>query len=383
MKERYIELDSVRGLAAVTVILHHFFLIFPAMILDTLNNSKYNLVNIVKYSPLHIFWAGHEAVIMFFLLSGFVLSLPFYNGSELKYSKYIVKRITRIYIPYLASVIIAVLCIVLFSRGNIFGLSSWFNATWNKSIDWHLFVEHLFLINHFSNGQFNPVYWSLVHEMRISLVFPLIMFFIIRWKWMYSLGVSFLISFIGFLVSYKVNNTTDYFATLQYILIFVVGALLAKHRIEIMNYFKSLANKLKVTLIVFSIFLYTFGWWGHILGPLYNAFSVDFAIMIGAAIFLIFSLTSGVISNFLKTRPVNYLGKISYSLYLYHCIVLFSLIHILYNSVNIGVILLFSIILTLLVSSLAYYLIEIPSIKLGRFLTQNRSEKFIQDKKTA
>src|ERR1700738_3699896 len=96
-------LDSLRGLAALSVVFHHCLLVFPIFLAAFYHNPNLNnnLVLILTYSPIHILWAGHEAVILFFVLSGFVLSLPFLNNNTISYHKYIVKRFCRIYIPYI------------------------------------------------------------------------------------------------------------------------------------------------------------------------------------------------------------------------------------------------------------------------------------------
>src|SRR4051812_48108680 len=75
MPERYQQLDALRGLAALTVVMQHFLSVLPSI--DGHSDNAW--VNLWKYSPLHITWAGYEAVIFFFILSGFVLSLPFYG----------------------------------------------------------------------------------------------------------------------------------------------------------------------------------------------------------------------------------------------------------------------------------------------------------------
>ncbi|PEE31573.1 acyltransferase, partial [Bacillus toyonensis] len=49
MSKRINELDSIRGLAAITVVFGHFCLMLPS------------LPNSIKFSPLRFLWAGGEA----------------------------------------------------------------------------------------------------------------------------------------------------------------------------------------------------------------------------------------------------------------------------------------------------------------------------------
>src|SRR5947209_5678086 len=65
--DRYIELDSLRGLAALTVVVGHFIGVYQ--------NSPWFAV--WNASPFRFIGAGHEAVVLFFLLSGFVLAVPY------------------------------------------------------------------------------------------------------------------------------------------------------------------------------------------------------------------------------------------------------------------------------------------------------------------
>ena len=69
MNARMHELDSLRGIAALTVILDHFV----AAYVGTLHGLKGPSSRIITYFALHLFTAGHEAVLLFFILSGFVL----------------------------------------------------------------------------------------------------------------------------------------------------------------------------------------------------------------------------------------------------------------------------------------------------------------------
>jgi acyltransferase-like protein len=102
--DRFGQLDSLRGIAAATVVVGHLIRSVPAI--DDRSQAFWAL----KYTPLHVFWAGHQAVIFFFVLSGFVLALPFYSRA-VSYRTFVVKRVLRICVPYWSTV-------VLGSRGS-------------------------------------------------------------------------------------------------------------------------------------------------------------------------------------------------------------------------------------------------------------------------
>ncbi|WP_158594027.1 acyltransferase family protein [Cohnella faecalis] len=80
MKERYEQLDALRGLAALTVLFSHLAMT-PANVPPLVHQFLYR-----AYSPFSILIKGHQAVFFFFVLSGFVLSLPLLRGSKLNYT---------------------------------------------------------------------------------------------------------------------------------------------------------------------------------------------------------------------------------------------------------------------------------------------------------
>ena len=139
MIKRYEELDSLRGIAALIVLISHILFVFSTIENEIKSNFSY-------LSPL---WNGHSAVIMFFLLSGFVLSLPFEKNNKFSYPKYLIKRICRIYIPY-----ILVLCSVLVIKimlqskiGTVPDLQQW--ALWTKDISIRRIIDHIFFLGEY------------------------------------------------------------------------------------------------------------------------------------------------------------------------------------------------------------------------------------------
>ena len=71
-------LDSLRGIAALIVLFHHCLLMTPLFYAAHYNEPYDNgWVSLFTNTILHTFWAGSEAVLLFFILSGFVLAIPF------------------------------------------------------------------------------------------------------------------------------------------------------------------------------------------------------------------------------------------------------------------------------------------------------------------
>lgn len=80
------KLDALRGMAALYVVIHH-----------TVSNSTTFFGSNIGY----LFRFGEEAVILFFLLSGFVINFSFVKARDKTFKTYFFKRATRIYIPLL------------------------------------------------------------------------------------------------------------------------------------------------------------------------------------------------------------------------------------------------------------------------------------------
>ena len=80
------KLDALRGMAALYVVIHH---------------SVSNGIMLFGLNIANLFRFGEEAVILFFLLSGFVINFSFVQSRDKTFRTYLFKRVTRIYIPLL------------------------------------------------------------------------------------------------------------------------------------------------------------------------------------------------------------------------------------------------------------------------------------------
>ena len=112
------KLEAVRGFAVTYVVLHHLFL--RKCIIFGRNYSVF-------------FRFGQEAVIIFFLLSGFVIYLAYDRSKDKSFKIFFWKRFLRIYIPFICVLIVSYL---------LFALSKKEFA----SINWLTLLGNLFML---------------------------------------------------------------------------------------------------------------------------------------------------------------------------------------------------------------------------------------------
>lgn len=358
---RYVQLDSLRGVAACAVVFCHATNVLPGVYDDP------DQLWWLTQTPLGLLRAGHAAVIFFFVLSGFVLTLPFLKG-PVSYPSFLARRICRIWIPYATAMVVAVCCAICFYPSEVTGLSRWANRSLALP-DASLVADHLLLVGTFPNGTYNPVVWSLVHEMRISLVFPVLVLVLRLGAWWRVLGAAAALSVASLVVErlpFWVGSN-DLLMTLHYAGLFVLGMVLARDMPKIQACYARIPVWTKALLWLFAFVCYSHQAWifpgsrlQHV--PLYR----DGLIAVGVSLFVIFALSPSRFSAWLQGKHFVFLGQISYSVYLFHAVILLSLVHSFFGRVPLGLLWIATVLLTIGIATLAYHVIEVPSIRLGR-----------------
>jgi peptidoglycan/LPS O-acetylase OafA/YrhL len=127
---------------------------------------------LATFTPLHLVWAGPEAVFVFFVLSGLVLALPVADTGRLNLRDYYPRRLLRLYLPVWAAVVLAVAWATAFPRTWQDGDSWWLKANVTDPTAAKVFADLLLV---WSPGQANHVLWSLQWEVVYCLLLPLVL----------------------------------------------------------------------------------------------------------------------------------------------------------------------------------------------------------------
>lgn len=187
---RYIWIDILRAIAILVVIFHH--IIWPQIKPLT--------------TPFIFGNGGYMAVSLFFVLSGFVISLPYFLGKrECKTRadiwKFYKHRFFRLYPLFIISALISVIFISGFSP-KIF-----------KELIFSWTAMGSFLPNYFFPS-INPVYWSLMLEVLMSIIFPFILLFsrkisIIKIVLGFVI-IAYFVQFFGWKIPFENPHTTPF-----------------------------------------------------------------------------------------------------------------------------------------------------------------------------
>lgn len=232
-------LDGLRGIAALIVMVGHArWLLWEGYSDGFLQHpDQYSKAAKVFVYFLSMFRYGHQSVLFFFVLSGFVIHLKYAkalkadSNAPFNLGSYFVRRIKRIYPPYLFVLLITWLLDV---GGSRLGFSIYSQQTPNSLINANVSTDHS-IINLFGNLLFwrndkvgtwgtNGPLWSLKYEWWFYLVYPLIFLASRKRAWLPIIIVVFCFALSFYLPA---GGLSFAWSVLQYLLCWWLGGFLA------------------------------------------------------------------------------------------------------------------------------------------------------------
>jgi peptidoglycan/LPS O-acetylase OafA/YrhL len=319
-------LDGLRGLAALSVMLLHYVLVFAPFLIGAFATQRHtHFDRLIATTPLQLPTAGDFAVCIFFVLSGFVLSLSFFKHRNVNVLiSAAARRYFRLAIPAFGSIMLGYVALrlglIFIHQAAVFSqATSFVGFFWN--IPAHLGravfegVYNIWFGRYSTAGSYNPVLWTMHFELFGSFLLFLFLglFGNLRNRWLFY-GVFGLV----FLKTY--------------FLCFILGIALCDLSLNTKVLSAVRPHYLWAALPV-GLFLgnwVTSGIYPTIYLHMHLPFFSDaqlqpFAHVVGAAIVVLAVLRLQPLSRLLETRPFQYLGRVSFALYLTHFIVMSSL----------------------------------------------------------
>lgn len=341
-------IDILRGTAVSVVVLYHFY-----ALLDLHGHSMYPIVYIL----------GQLGVPLFFVISGYLIyrSIDYSVHSQgtlngLKH--YTLHRLFRILPAYYVNLFIVFMMAYFLSNY----MNDWSYGFLLKQILSHLTFTPFFIYQTSGLG-INGAYWTLGIEMIWYILAPLMLFFIKKERYfilLFLLSMTYLLALdLGYLNTLLgiEKSAANYLALMFYwsfqiygqLIYFIAGIWIYKYTFVHTNIHKGLL--LIMVSLVLSLFVYTF-----LLKEVLDSFTLrNIVTLISSALLFILLFRQEI----KMLSWLSWIGKISYSMYLWHMPILFLIKHYvlplhysMYFIVFIFVSLLF------MISSLSYYYIE-------------------------
>lgn len=344
-------LDGLRGFAVLSVFLSHT------------SNTGILLLPFANFSGI-----GRIGVFLFFLLSSFLLSLPFIkNGSEGKSMifllNYLIRRFFRIYPLFFLYLLLGL--VTSLTLWKIFEFRSPLGIPFYLSVN--SFIDHLIL------EQGRGVTWSILVEFRYYFVLPLLALtysVVLKSRLIPSIILTVILIVLSQIFWPESETVVNDSRLGPYLPIFFMGSLLALvfHRWQestLKNSRRALVTiEVLGLLALTAIVLMTPSIASVIMGEAIAFNYYHKQIMLFGLLWsiVLFSCVAGlgILKKFFENKVLRYLGFISFSVYLWHIVVL-DLVR--FSKITIpgkGWIIL---VITILISHISWAVIEKPLSK--------------------
>jgi peptidoglycan/LPS O-acetylase OafA/YrhL len=313
--KRLHSLDGLRGIAALVVLFHHSLLTVPTLAAayfpDAEKAAPGSWEWFLTYTPLHALWMGSEAVDLFFILSGIVLVLPVLRSRGHSWAAYYPRRLIRLYGPVWVAVLFGIVTILLVPRYDVPAFGPWMESLPNAYSLRGLFKDTTLVFG--ISGRISPL-WSLRWEIVFSLLLPLYVWFAARAPgsvWLKFAGVFGLIALASVVGSDE----------LRFLPVFAIGALIviAWGRFADLAEWATDREWFWPLVLVVGVVLAAVRWELGALGvTTFPGWNTSVVSILGVSLIVLAAAFWGGFRRVLESRVVQWLGTVSFSLYLIH-----------------------------------------------------------------
>ena len=349
-------IPSLNGLRAISI----FIVIFSH-------------VNIVNFSGTLAhntrFLDGQFGVTVFFIISGFLITTLLMSEEErtgmISLQNFYLKRIIRIFPVYF--ILLAVYGL-LQSLGILhFTTVSWLTSlTYTKNFHWNSDWEtgHL---------------WSLSIEEQFYLFWPLIFIYWKKYRTKFAFFIVVLSPVFRILGTRHQHLGFDQFSIFQRCDAIMWGCIFAMYHKDILSYIQRVTVNKKWMSVLPFVFLASIDTFvqvnylynlhlGFLIVPIGNITGTLGCIAIATIIIISIHCKDNLWFNFLNTRLLNYIGTLSYSLYIWQQ-VFFSHKLGMFSSIPLNLLMIF------IVANCSYYFIEKPFLKMKKHINLRANSK--------
>jgi peptidoglycan/LPS O-acetylase OafA/YrhL len=287
--EYFKRLDGVRAVAILLVLFSHFF-----------------SPNITKHLYIGVF-----GVNLFFVLSGFLITRILLKEKHKQknkiqlFKKFYVRRILRIFPIYYLYIGIIIM---------LYGITESFEVQ----------AALLYYFNYYELYAYSSPYfshlWSLSIEEQFYLFWPFIIIFTPT-NWIKNVLITLIASSITYSFLVQSNHKLDLISSIQTL---ALGGLLAYF--HVFNKDKLHQLKYKKHYLSFLLLIFIYFW----ISSFFKLFSIIYLFKIVASLIAVILIlhniepkkeTKSVYDKFIENKKIQYIGTISYGLYLYHILV--------------------------------------------------------------
>lgn len=305
-------LDGLRGLAALIVLLYHCSLLARPFLDDA-------TWEVLTRTPLKLLLAGTEAVLVFFVLSGLVVALPVLKEG-FSWVRYYPARLLRLYLPVFGALLLAAALVLLIPRDpGAVPEGSWMQQAQATGVTPLSFLSEASLLR--ASYDLDNVLWSLRWELFFSLLLPLFVWLAVRGRRHSAVLAALAV------VATVAGRILDVDA-LVYLPVFLLGTIMAVNLDALVALARRPAARWVLPLLASAASLLLIGSWlaRNLLESgspadrmLWGLSGLAAAVLVGAA------AVWAPAARILERRPVLWLGRISFSLYLVHAPILGTL----------------------------------------------------------